>query len=74
MGACLNTWILIIQGDTHADKARDFVGENPGGKQEGKGTQENYSAMRLAVSGFMVMGFSFWVDRSVSGSFLVVCA
>ena len=27
-----------------------------GGEQEGKGSQENCSAMWLAVSGFMVMG------------------
>ena len=28
----------------------------PGGEQQGKGTQENSSVTRLAVSGFMVMG------------------
>ena len=29
---------------------------HPGGEQQGKGTQENCSAMWLTVSGFMVMG------------------
>ena len=49
-------------------------------KQEillGKGTQENCSAMWLAVSGFMVMGLvSRWslVNHSNSESFLVVHA
>ena len=28
----------------------------PGGEQEGEGTQEDHSAMWLAVLGFMVMG------------------
>ena len=28
----------------------------PGGEQEGKGTQENWSASWLEVLGFMVMG------------------
>ena len=47
----------IVQGDTCADKARDFIGRgHPGGEQQGKGTQENCSAMWLAVLGFMVMG------------------
>ena len=46
---------------------------HPGGEQQGKGTQENCSAMWLTVSGFMVMGlvpgFSL-VNHSDSGSFL----
>ena len=38
--------------ETCADKARDFIGKgHPGGEQQGKGTQENCSAMC-----FMVMG------------------
>ena len=47
----------MVQGDTCADKARDFIGkEHPGGEQQGKGTQENSSGTWLKVSGFMVMG------------------
>ena len=56
-GLLSNTQKWIVRGDTCADKARDFIGKGrPGGEQEGKGTQENCSAMWLAVSGFMVMG------------------
>ena len=52
-----NTQKWVVQGDTCADKARDFIGEGPpGGEQEGQGTQENCSATWPAVSGFMVMG------------------
>ena len=73
-----NTQKLIVQGDTRADKARDFIGKgHPGGEQQGKGTQENCSAMWLAVSDFMVMvlvsGVSL-ASHSDSGSFLVVNA
>ena len=57
-------------------KARDFIGKgHPGGDQWGKGTQENCSATRLAVLGFMVMGLvSGWslASHSNSESFLVV--
>ena len=45
------------------------------GKQEGEGTQENCSAMWLAVLGFMVMGLVSrlsLVSHSDSESFLVV--
>ena len=43
--------------ETHADKARDFIGKgHPGGEQEAEGTQENCSAAWLTVSAFMVMG------------------
>ena len=46
-----------LSEETLADKARDFIGKgHPGGEQLGKGTQENSSAVWLAVSGFMVMG------------------
>ena len=49
--------------ETHADKARDFIGKGHlGGEQEGKGTQENCSDAWLAVLGFMVMGLvSGWL-------------
>ena len=57
-GLLSNTRKWIVQGDTRADKARDFIGKgHPGGEQQGKGTQENSSATWLAVLGFMVMGF-----------------
>ena len=50
MGTCLR----IVRGDTHADKARDFIGKGRlGGERQGKGTQEKCPALRLAVSGFM---------------------
>ena len=63
--ALANTQKWIVRGDTHTDKARDFIGKgHPGGEQQGKGTQENCSATCLAVSGFMVM-------RLVSGLSLV---
>ena len=47
---------------------------SPGREQEGVGTQENCSAMWLAVSGFMVMELVprlSLVNHSDSGSFLV---
>ena len=50
---------------------------SPGGEQQGKGTQENCSAVWLAVSGFMVMGLvSGWslANHSNSRSFLVAHA
>ena len=76
-GLLSNTRKCIIQGNTCADKARDFIGTgHPGGEQEGKGTQ-NCSATWLAVSGFMVMGLVSRLslaNRSDSGSFLVVHA
>ena len=56
-GLLSNTRKWIVQGDTCADRARDFIGKgHPGGEQEGKGTQENCSVTWLAVLGFMVIG------------------
>ena len=52
-----------------------FWGRDTGGEQQGKGTQENCSAMWLVVSGFRVKGFVFGfslVNHSDAGSFLVV--
>ena len=46
------------------------------GEKESKGTEENCSAVWLAVSGFMVMGLVSRLsltNRSYSGSFLVMC-
>ena len=72
-GLLSNTRKWIVWGDTRADRARDFIGKEPlGGEQEGKGTQEDSSAVRLEVSGFMVMGLVsgfFLASYSDSGSF-----
>ena len=52
-----NTWKWIVQGDTHADKAKDFIGKGwLGREQQGKETQENCSAMWLKLSTFTGMG------------------
>ena len=49
-GLLSNTRKWIVWGDKCADKARDFIGTgHPGGEQQGKGTQENSSAMWLPV-------------------------
>ena len=54
----MNVW-----GDIRADKARDFIGKGqPGGEQQSKGTQENFSTMCLEVSGFMGMGSVSWLS------------
>ena len=64
-GLLSNTQKWIVQGDTYADKARDFIGKGrPGGEQEGKGTQE-ISHMACSV-GFYGDGISFLVVFSQS--------
>ena len=77
LGSCL-TLGKELSKETRADKARDFIGKgHPGGEQEGKGTQENCSALWLTVLGFMVMGLvSGWslANHSNSESFLVAHA
>ena len=76
-GLLSNTRKWIVWGDTHWQSRRFYWEGRPGGEQEGKGTQENCSAVWLAVSGFMVMGLvSGWslANHSISGSFLVVHA
>lgn len=46
----------MVPRDTHANKARDFIGKGlQGREQEGQGTQENCSGTWPAVSGFMGM-------------------
>ena len=56
-GLLSNTQKWVVQGDTCAEKAEDFIGKgHPGGEQEGEGAQEDSSATWLAASGFMVMG------------------
>ena len=75
-GLLSNTQKWIVQGDTCADKARDFIGKgHPGGEQEGEGTQENCSAMWVPDLGFMVMDLVSGLSlayHSDSESFLVV--
>ena len=77
VGSCL-TLGKELSEETRADKARDFLGKgHPGGEQLGKGTQENSSATRLAVSGFMVIGLVSRLslaNHSNSESFLVAHA
>ena len=77
-GLLSNTRKWNVRGDTFADKARDFIGKGRlGGEQQGKGAQENWSAMWLAVSAFMVMGLVSGLSlasHSDSESFLVVHA
>ena len=77
-GLLSNTRKSTVQGDTCADKARDFIGKgHPGGDQEGKGTQENCSVAWLTILGFMVMGLvsgSSLANHSNSESFLVAHA
>ena len=49
LGSCLTLGNELSE-ETRADKARDFIGKgHPGGEQEGKGTQENCSAVWLAI-------------------------
>ena len=72
-GSCL-TFRKELSKETLADKARDFIGKgHPGREQQGKGTQENFSATWLSVYGFMLM----WLVSQLSltnhsESFLVV--
>ena len=77
LGSCL-TLRNELSEETHADKARDFIGKGHlGGEQEGEGTQENCSAAWLTVLGFRVMGLvSGWslANHSNSESFLVAHA
>ena len=58
-------------------KQEILLGRAPGWRAVSKGTQENSSDTRLAVSGFMVMGLvSGWslANHSNSESFLVALA
>ena len=76
VGSCLT--LRNVQGDTSADTARAFAGKRRlRGEQQGKGAQEDCSAVRLAVSGFMLMGLvsgSSLANRSDPRSFLVTHA
>ena len=77
VGSCL-TLKDEMSKETQVLTKQETVGKRHlGGDQQGKGTQENCSAMWLAVSNFMVMGlvsgFSL-ASHSDSGSFLVAQA
>ena len=55
MGSCL-TLRNELSKEIHVDEARGFIGKGRlGGEQEGKGTQEDCSALWLAISGFIVL-------------------
>ena len=77
LGSCL-TLRNELSKETHADKARDFIGKgHPGEEAVSEGTQENCSASWLEVLGFMTMGLvSGWslANHSNSESFLVAHA
>ena len=71
-GLLPNTWKWIVRGDTHADKARDFIGNRRSGReQQGKGTQENRSATCLTLRSYSD-GTSFWVVSGHSCWFRVL--
>ena len=56
VGSCL-TLVNELPKETHADKARDFIGKGSlGGEQQDKGTQENCSATWLEMLAFIVIG------------------
>ena len=77
-GLLSDTQRRMVRGDTHTDKARDFIGKgHPGREQQGEETQENCSSPWFRISGFMVMGLVSGLslaNHSDSGSFLVVHA
>ena len=74
-GLLSNTQKWVVQGDTHAEKASDFIEKGHlGGEQEDKGSQEGCSATWLGLR-FMVMELASRLslaNYSGSGSFLVV--
>ena len=65
-----------LSEETHVLTKQETIGKGcQGREQEGKGTQENCSALCLAVSGFMVMGLVSELslaNHSGSGSFLEI--
>ena len=77
VGSCL-TLKDEMSKETQVLTKQETVGKRHlGGDQQGKGTQENCSAMWLAVSGFMVMGLVSGLslaNRSDPRSFLVMHA
>ena len=78
MGSCL-TLGNALSAETHMlTKQESLLGRGSlRGEQQGKGNQENCSAMWLAVSGFMEMGLVSGLSlasHSDSGSFLLAHA
>ena len=73
MGSCLTLGNELSE-ETHVlTKQKTFLGRGRlGGEQQGEGTQENCSAMRRMVSGFMVMGLAFRVVYGQSSCLLPI--
>ena len=70
-GLLSNTWEWIVRGDTHADKAKDFIGKGPpGGRAAGKGNPGELLCHVAHISGFMGMGLA---SRVVSGQSSCLC-
>ena len=65
-GLLSDTGKSIVQGDTRADKARDFIGKGrPGGEQQVREPRRN-ALPRGSQSRFYGDGISFWVVFSQS--------
>ena len=74
-GFCLTLGNELLEEIQVRTKQEIIVKGHLGGEQEGKGTQEDCSAMWLRVSGFMVIGLVSRLssaNHSDSESFLVV--
>ena len=57
VGSCLNTWKWVVQGDTHADKARDFIGKGHPGRAQG------WEPRRTALpDGLQSQAYGNWVS------------
>ena len=61
-GFLSNTWKLIVQGDTHAEKARDFIGKGHLESSRVREARRTALPIWLTILGFMVMGFVFWLS------------
>ena len=73
-GLLSNILKRLVGGNTRTDKARRGGKGCLHGKQQDKGTQENFSAMWLTVSGFIAVGLiSRWssANHCDLGSLLV---
>ena len=78
MGPCQTLRNELSKATKVLTKQETLLGRGaPGREQQGKGSQENRSAMWLTVSGFMVLGLISGLslaNHSYSESFLVVHA
>ena len=61
-GFLSNIWKLIVQGDTHAEKARDFIGKGHLESSRVREARRTALPIWLTILGFMVMGFVFWLS------------